>query len=136
MDESFTVQNRRQRRSHVFMAAALELSGGSHDVKLRNLSADGALVEGDHLPVEGSEVVFRRQELNVPAKVIWVRAPRAGLAFKEPLPPEAVLRHIPTPRPRVLPEFRRPGLHARITDAERRAAEEWAWRPNFDRAGE
>jgi len=136
MDESFNGQNRRQRRSQVFIAAALELSGGSHDVKVRNLSVDGALVEGDHLPVEGSEVVFRRQELNVPARVIWVRAPRAGLAFKEPLPPEAVLRHILTPRPRVLPEFRRPGLHALLTEAEMQAAEEWAWRPSFDRAGE
>jgi len=136
MDESPNVHNRRQRRSHVFMAAALELSGGSHEVKLRNLSADGALVEGDHLPVEGSEVVFRRQELNVPAKVVWVRGQRAGLSFKEPLPPEAVLRHVPTPRPRVLPDFRRPALQARITEAERQAAEEWAWRPTFDRLGE
>jgi len=136
MDETPNVQNRRQRRAQVFMAAALELSGGSHEVKLRNLSADGALVEGDHLPVEGSEVVFRRQELAAPAKVIWVRDRRAGLAFKKPLSPEAVLRHVPTPRPRVLPDFRRPGFHGRLTEVEQRAAEDWAWRPSFDNLGE
>lgn len=136
MDESSTVQNRRQRRSHVFMAAALELSGSSLPVKLRNLSAEGALVEGDKLPVEGAELVFRRQELNVAARVIWVRGGRAGLSFKEPLSPEAVLRHVPTPRPRVLPEFRRPGLQSRLSDADRKAAADWAWRPTFDRPGE
>lgn len=119
------------------MAAALELSGTSLPVKLRNLSADGALVEGDKLPVEGAEVVFRRQELTAAAKVVWVGGGRCGVSFKEPLAPETVLRHIPTPRPRVLPEFRRPGLAPRsLSSEERRAAADWAWRPFYDRAGE
>ncbi|HVF83460.1 MAG TPA: PilZ domain-containing protein [Sphingomicrobium sp.] len=132
-----SVQNRRQRRSNVLMAAALELSGASLPVKLRNLSADGALVEGDKLPVEGAEIVFRRQELSVAAKVVWVRTGRCGLSFKESLAPETVLRHIPTPRPRVLPEFRRPGLAARsLSSEERRAAADWAWRPFYDKPGE
>ena len=137
MDESLRVQNRRERRSHVLMAAALELSGASLPVKLRNLSAEGALVEGDHLPVEGTELVFRRHELSLAARVVWVGGGRCGLSFKEPLAPETVLRHIPTPRPRVLPEYRRPGLAARsLSSEERRAAAEWSWRPNYDQAGE
>lgn len=136
MDESQMVQNRRQRRAQVLMSAALELSGTSLPVKLRNLSADGALVEGSDLPVEGAEVVFRRQELSVAARVIWVRSGRAGLSFKVALSPEAVLRHIPTPRPRVLPEFRRPGLSTRLQDLDREAAASWGYRPAFDRPGE
>lgn len=137
MDESLQVQNRRQRRSNVLMAAALELSGTSIPVKLRNLSADGALVEGDKLPVEGAELVFKRQELSISARVVWVGGGRCGLAFKEDLAPETVLRHIPTPRPRVLPEYRRPGLAVRpLSEEERRAAAEWVRRPTFDRAGE
>jgi hypothetical protein len=138
MDQTPIVQNRRQRRSNVLMAAALELSGASLPVKLRNLSAEGALVEGDKLPVEGAEVVFRRQELSVQAKVVWVGGGRCGLSFKEPLAPETVLRHIPTPRPRVRPEFRRPGLAPRsLSSEERRAAAEWNnWRPNLDRPGD
>jgi hypothetical protein len=137
MDESLRVQNRRERRSNVLMAAALELSGASLPVKLRNLSADGALVEGDNLPVEGTELVFKRQELSHAAKVVWVGGGRCGLSFKEPLAPETVLRHIPTPRPRVLPDFRRPGLAARsLSSEERRAAAEWSWRPYYDQAGE
>src|SRR5687767_10494907 len=113
MDESSRSQNRRQRRSNVLMAAALELSGTSVPVKLRNLSAEGALVEAEALPVEGAQVVFRRNDLAMPAKVIWVRGGRAGIAFKDELPPETLLRHVPTPRPRVLPGFRRPGLTER-----------------------
>jgi len=136
MDEGQIVQNRRQRRAQVFMSAALELSGTSLSVKLRNLSAEGALVEGDQLPIEGTELVFKRQELSVPARVIWASAGRAGLAFNSPLSPEAVLRHVPTPKPRVLPEFRRPGLTSRISDLDRDAARSWGYRPTFDRPGE
>ena len=123
MDESSTTQNRRQRRSNVLMAAALEFAGMSMPVKLRNLSSDGALVEGEKLPVEGADITFKRQELSLTAKVIWVRGSRAGISFKDPLSPEAVLRHVPTPRPRVLPDFRRPGLAAQpLSPGERRAA--------------
>lgn len=118
------------------MSAALELSGISLPVKLRNLSAEGALVEGENLPVEGAELLFRRQELSAQARVIWVRGGRCGLAFNFPLSPEAVLRHIPTPRPRVLPEFRRPGLSSRFTETDRDAASDWGFRPTFDRPGE
>lgn len=119
------------------MAAALELSGTSLPVKLRNLSADGALVEGDKLPVEGTEVVFRRQELSLPARVVWEKGGRAGLSFSESLSPEAVLRHIPTPRPRVLPEFRRPGLASReLSAGESRRVADWMWRPGNDLVGE
>ena len=60
MDESSQTQNRRTRRSNVLMAASLELSGTSLPVKLRNLSADGALVVGDKLPVEGASLIFRK----------------------------------------------------------------------------
>ena len=138
MDESSQTQNRRARRSNVLMAAALELSGKSIPVKLRNLSAEGALVEGDGLPVEGSEIVFRRQDLSVAGRVVWVSSGRAGLSFNEPLAPETVLRHVPTPRARVQPSFRRPGFttHSPLSPEERRMAEQWGRRPAFDLAGE
>lgn len=137
MDESSRTQNRRQRRSNVLMAAALELSGTSVPVKLRNLSSDGALIEADSLPVEGAQVLFRRNDLAMPATVIWVRGGRAGISFKDELPPETLLRHVPTPRPRVMPEFRRPGLTERPLSAlERRVGADWAWRSRFDLPGE
>jgi len=110
MDESTTTQNRRSRRSNVLLSASIEFSGSALPVKLRNLSSEGALIDGDKLPVEGSEVLFRKAELSLAGRIAWVEGKRAGLAFAEPLAPELVLRHIPAPRPRVQPDFRRPGL--------------------------
>lgn len=128
MDESSNPQNRRSRRSNVLMSASLELSGTSLPVKLRNLSSEGALIEGDKLPVEGAELIFKKAELALPARVAWVEGKRAGLAFAQALHPEAVLRHIPAPRPRVQPDFRRPGLAARpLSPEERTLGETWIW---------
>ena len=69
MDQSSSSQNRKNRRSNVLMSASLELSGTSVPVKLRNLSAEGALVESDRLPVEGSSVLFRKGDLSMPGRV-------------------------------------------------------------------
>ena len=41
----------------------------SMPVKLRNLSAEGALVEADKLPVEGTAILFRKGDLSVPGRV-------------------------------------------------------------------
>lgn len=136
MDESSQTQNRRTRRSKVLMTATLELSGSSLEVKLRNLSADGALIEGNNLPVEGSQILFKRLELSVPGRIAWVAAKRAGVTFDEKLPPEAMLHHIPAPKPRVMPDFKRPGLGARrLSPEERIIAETWAGQAT-DRLGD
>lgn len=108
------------------MSASIELSGMSLPVKLRNLSTEGALIEGDHLPVEGSEILFRKAELSLKGRIAWVETRRAGVAFAELLSPEAVLRHIPAPRPRVTPDFRRPALVGRgLSEADRVIGEQW-----------
>ncbi len=128
MDESITSQNRRARRSNVLLAASIELSGAVVPVKLRNLSTEGALIEGDSLPVEGAEVLFRRNELSVNSRVAWVHENHAGVAFKSPIPQEDVLRNIPKPRHRAPTDFRRPGLACReLSPEEQRLAESWAW---------
>lgn len=127
MEEVSNTQNRRSRRSNVLMTASLELSGTSVSVKLRNLSPDGALVEADKLPVEGSEVCFRKAELVLAGRIAWVEGKRAGVAFTEKLSPELVLRHIPTPRARVAPDFRRPGLAPqKLSAGDRLLGEAWA----------
>ena len=128
MDESDNTQNRRTRRSNVLMAASIESSGTATPVRLRNLSAEGALIEGDCLPIEGSSVLFRKNELRLPGHVAWVKGKRAGIAFDEKLDPETVLRHVPSPRPRAQADFRRPGLtnHA-LSPGEQQLVERWAW---------
>ncbi|MEO6247346.1 MAG: PilZ domain-containing protein [Sphingomicrobium sp.] len=132
MDESSPTQNRRSRRSNVLLSASIELSGVSLPVKLRNLSSEGALIEGDKLPVEGSEVVFRKAELSLSGRIAWVEGKRAGLSFAENLAPELVLRHIPAPRPRVLPDFRRPGFASQpLSKGDLRFGEDFLSRSPF-----
>ena len=137
MDQSSTNQNRRSRRSNVLLAASIEALGAVVPVKLRNLSTEGALIEGDGLPVEGSEVLFRRNELSVSSRVAWVHGKHAGVAFRTPIPQEEVLRNIPSPRYRAPLQFRRDGLAVRKLSAdERRLVESWAWTPAHNTLGE
>ena len=137
MDESSTTQNRQSRRSNVLLAASIEAMGAVIPVKLRNLSVEGALIEGQGLPVEGSEVLFRRNELSVSSRVAWVHENHAGVAFREPIPQEDVLRNIPSPRYRAPLSFRRDGLAVRKMSAdERRLVESWAWTPSRNTLGE
>ena len=127
MDQSSASQNRKNRRSNVLMSASLELSGTSLPVKLRNLSAEGALVEGDKLPVEGASILFRKGDLSMVGTVAWVKGRQAGVSFAQKLDPEQLLRHVPAPRPRVTPTFRRPGLK-RFTDGDQGFGDAWHWR--------
>jgi len=127
MDQSNAPQNRKNRRSNVLMSASLELSGTSLPVKLRNLSAEGALVEGDKLPVEAASLLFRKGDLSMPGVVAWVNGRQAGISFAQKLNPEQLLRHVPTPRPRVAPTFRRPGFK-NVSEADEVASGAWHWR--------
>jgi hypothetical protein len=126
MDESSMFQNRRSRRAPVLLAASIEVEGVPVPVKLRNLSEEGALIEGERLPAEGSTSFFQRNELRLKSRVVWVHGRFAGVAFARTLRPEEVLRHVPTPRPKVQHDFKRPGLACRpLTAYERKMLERW-----------
>lgn len=119
-------QNRRSRRSNVLMAATIETAATATQVRLRNLSAEGALIEGESLPIEGCQVLFRKNELSVRGQVAWIQGNRAGICFDTHLDPETVLRHVPQPRPRAKLSFKRPGLGPReLSPAEKRFGETW-----------
>lgn len=122
------MKNRRSRRSPVLLAATVEAGGKPVSVKLRNLSEEGALIEGERLPPEGSSTFFERNELRLKSRVVWVHGRYAGVAFDERLDPEQVLRNVPTRKPKKaqLTDFRRPGLACRpLSDYERRMLERW-----------
>ncbi|HEX6741866.1 MAG TPA: PilZ domain-containing protein [Sphingomicrobium sp.] len=126
MDESSMSQNRKSRRAGVLLAATIEVAGSPEPVKLRNLSEEGALIEGDRLPLEGTTTFFQRNDLRLKSRVIWVEGRYAGVAFARTLKPEEVLRYVPQPRQRLNPEFRRPGLACRpLTADERKLVEKW-----------
>ena len=128
MNDSTNSQNRKSRRSQVLLTAMIEHGGASQSVKLRNLSSEGALVESDKLPIEGTSVVFHRNELCTQGHVVWVNGRYAGIAFAEKLLPEQVLRHVPVPRPKIQPKSYRPGFApSTMTSEQRRLAESWLW---------
>jgi hypothetical protein len=127
MDESSITQNRRSRRSPVLLSAHLEVFGAEVPVILRNLSSQGALIEGAQLPREGAATTFRRNELTVSGTIVWVEGRYAGVAFDRALNREELLRNVPKPRERVESRYRRPGLACRpLTDAERKMIQMWA----------
>ena len=129
MDQSLSAQNRRSRRSNVLLKATLEVPGASLPVILRNLSQEGAMVQGADLPDEGSRVLFHRQGLSVPSRVAWAQDGVAGLEFDFPLFPGELLRHVPSgqDKPPKVPLHKRPGLGAKpMTMGERAIIERWA----------
>lgn len=128
MDQSLPTQNRRHRRSNVLLKATLEVPGASVEVVLRNLSQEGALVQGAGLPVPGTRVLFHRQGLSVPSRVAWCHCDHAGLEFDFPLFPREMLRHVPQAAQKAAPPIiRRPGLAAKpLSEGEQRLIEAWA----------
>ena len=121
------MKNRRSRRSPVLLAATVEVGGKPVAVKLRNLSEQGALIEGEQLPVEGASTFFERNELRLKSRVVWVQDRYAGVAFEQPLKPEQVLRNVPAPKRKPhVSDFRRPCLACRpLSDYERGMLERW-----------
>lgn len=137
MDESSITHNRRSRRSPVLLSASVDVAGTPKPVKLRNLSEEGALVEGERLPLEGTTTFFERNDLRVKSKVVWVQGRFAGIAFNRLLKAEEVLRNVPKPRQRIHPDFRRPGLACRpLTPDLRRMVERWMTSSPVGRVGE
>jgi hypothetical protein len=130
-------RKRSSRRSNVLLVAALELPDRSQPVKLRNLSEEGALVEGAGMVDEDCEIVFRRNKLRVRGRVVWVQGPYAGIKFARQLKASEVLRNIPKPRSPAKLDFRRPGLACRpLTDKERKMLETWMRVPQVESLGE
>lgn len=127
MDQSGVTQNRRSGRSPVLLSAKIDVLGAEVSIILRNLSSEGALIEGAQLPVEGATTVFRRNDLAVSGRIVWVEGRYAGIAFDRHLEREELLRHVPKPRQRIESQFRRPGLAcAPLSDSDRKMIQMWA----------
>ena len=137
MDQSAITQNRRSNRSPVLLSAKLVVGGDEMSVVLRNLSSEGALVEGVQLPIEGSAAVFKRNELSASGHVVWVAGRYAGIAFDRKLEPGELLRQVPRPRQRFEQEFRRPGLACQpLSETDRKMLEMWATAAPVPRPGD
>lgn len=136
---------RREKRARVLLTAKIRTRFGEEDVRLRDLSRKGALIECESPPAPDSELVFARGDTVVPARVAWSAGRRAGLEFLQMIEESEVLAH--TGRPAAAPaaapaptfktpihvqqhaqqqHFRRPGMakHS-LTTHERKLAEAW-----------
>ena len=129
MDEGREFQERRSQRSNLLMAARLDHPGGGTSVTLRNLSADGALVEGDLNLAAGTLVVFRKKHLAASGRIAWSAGRRAGIAFDMPLDPETVLRHVPAQKPVAEMVHKRPGFRCKLSAEDRPFGERYWGRP-------
>jgi hypothetical protein len=68
-------------RSNVFLTAALAAEGASRPVRIRNLSINGALLEGHDFPEEGRKAQLRRGSLCVQGEIAWQNGKYCGLRF-------------------------------------------------------
>jgi len=80
---ALAVENRSEGRSNVFLTAMLEGGGASAPVRIRNISAGGALVDGRTLPPLGTLVTLSRGRLFAAGRLAWAGEGQAGLNFDE-----------------------------------------------------
>jgi hypothetical protein len=81
MDTTPGPEHRLEPRSNIFVIATLYGADGSAPVRIRNMSRNGALVEGGVLPPVGAEVRLCRGSLGVTGHLIWLAGRKAGLQF-------------------------------------------------------
>ncbi len=76
-------------RQSLFILGKLHfVAAGSHDVKVRNLSATGMMVDGTVIGQIGEMVEIELRNIGrLPAKVVWVAERRMGLALTHPIDP-------------------------------------------------
>jgi len=70
-----------QHRSKVMLAAVMVVNFDWIDVRIRDLSKSGALLEGNIAIPVGTKVEVRRNEHSVPGEVVWSSGNRCGVAF-------------------------------------------------------
>jgi hypothetical protein len=126
-----SADERRSARSNVLLKAVVEHGVERFPVRVLNLSAHGALVQGDALPDFDQPVTFVGGEVATSAWVAWVNPPLAGISFEKEVERGAVRRksrsggHMITRDNRKI-DFRRPGFRGRqMTDDECRMVEQW-----------
>ena len=115
------------KRARVLLAAKLRVGHSEMDVRLRDLSRKGALVECQSVPQAGEEVVFSRGSISVPARVAWAGEGRVGLEFAYMIDENEVLVQLKrTTSDHNQPRFRRPRLYGEgLSAQEKQLARLW-----------
>jgi len=118
---------RQAKRARVLISAKIRAPAGEIEVRLRDLSRKGALIECD-VPLEvGSEVMFLRGSTIVPARVAWTAAKRVGLEFDYMIDESDVMVQLRrTSGEQQQQRFRRPRLYGEaMSEQDRKLARVW-----------
>ena len=70
-------------RSNVFLTATLDSGARSYPVRIRNISREGALLEGDELPPPGCSIRLRRGHMQARGEVAWEAGQARGVRFAD-----------------------------------------------------
>jgi hypothetical protein len=84
-DEQAGAELRRSPRTNLFLSAIAEVGGRATDVRIRNVSETGALIEGAGLPDAGGRLVLRRGDLQIGAEIAWAAGNKRGVKFDGPV---------------------------------------------------
>jgi hypothetical protein len=76
---------RRSPRYRVLLIARLVTTWNERIVKLRDLSATGAMIEGHRVPPVGTDILLQRGSLEVFGTIVWTKGEQAGVEFDQPL---------------------------------------------------
>lgn len=72
-------------RTRLFLSATIGFGAASATVRVRDLSASGARIEGDNLPIVGASASMNRGALVAGGTIIWREHSAAGIRFDQPL---------------------------------------------------
>lgn len=76
-----TEPRERAPRKNIFLAASIVAGALKADVRIRNMSEGGAMIEGSVLPSTGCPLVLKRAEIEIGGMVVWSQAGRCGVRF-------------------------------------------------------
>ncbi len=118
-------EGRRRERMRVLLAARLVTTFNDRPVKIRDLSSEGAMIEGDAMPSKGMDVILQRGPIEVFASVVWSNGRQCGLEFESVLDEEDFLTLLNPPLPSG-PAIEPPASRYSPLRNEPLTAEDWA----------
>lgn len=72
---------RSEPRTNLFVMASISATTVSGPTRIRDLSRNGALIEGAALPAPGEDMYLKRGPLLASGQVVWRKGSKAGLRF-------------------------------------------------------
>jgi hypothetical protein len=77
-------------RQLMILSARLSTVTSDVLVRIRDLSSGGARIEGEDLPMPGTDVMLKRGVVDAFGTIAWVSGNQAGIEFDEPIGAEAL----------------------------------------------